>query len=179
MPSFVNKMVLRELTTSIKGADSMVIVSMHGLTVQETDGFRNSLAEGGVRLHMVRNSLAKMALKDCGVELAEDVFKGNVAIAVGHAEEAIHAAKVVKESKIRKEGKIDFRGGLLEGEVLDASSAQALAAIPNKDTLRAMILGVLSAPARSLVGVINAPTGALVRVIQAHVDAEGGDGGGE
>ncbi len=179
MPSFVNKMVLRELTSSLKESDSMVIVSLGGLTVAESEAFRNSLAEGGVRLHMVRNSLAKLALKDCGVEVPEDVFKGNVAIACGPPEHAIHAAKVVKDSDARKEGKVDFRAGLLEGEVLDAKKALDLAQIPDKDTLRAMILGVLSAPARTLVGVINAPTGALVRVLQAHVDASGGDGGSE
>jgi len=179
MPSFVNKMVLRELTTSLKDSDSMVVVSLDGLTVAESEEFRNSLAEGGVRLHMVRNSLAKLALKDCGVEVPDDVFKGNVAIAVGQAEHAIHAAKIVKQSDARKDGKLDFRAGLLDGEVLDAKSTLKLADVPDKNTLRAMILGVLSAPARQLVSVINAPNSALVRVIQAHVDAEGGDGGGE
>ena len=179
MPSFVNKMVLRELTSTLKDSDSMVVVSLDGLSVAESEAFRDSLAEGGVRLHMVRNSLAKLALKECGVEVPDDVFQGNVAIAVGQPEHAIHAAKVVKKSDARKEGKVDFRAGLIEGEVLDASSTLQLADVPDKNALRAMILGVLSGPARKLVSVINAPSSALARVIQAHVDAQGGDGGGE
>jgi large subunit ribosomal protein L10 len=151
----------------------MVILSMNGLTVEESQGIRESLAEGGAMLHMVRNSLAKLALKDCGVEIPDGVFEGNIAIVCGAPEEAIHAAKVLKKSDARKDGKIDFRAGLLEGAVLDATEVQSLAEMPDANTLRAMLLGVLSGPARQLVGLINAPTSALVRVIQARVDKAG------
>ena len=179
MPNILNQMVVRELTNSFKGSSSMVVLSMSGLTVEENEDLRNALAEGGAMLHMVRNSLARLALKECGVSIPDEVFQGNVAIVVGEPEQAIHAAKVVKKSEVKKAGKVDFRAGLLDGEVLDAATAQRLADMPDRNTLRAMMLGVLSAPARQLVGLINAPQSALVRVIQAHVDEGGGDASDE
>ena len=94
-------------------------------------------------------------------------------------EEAIHSAKVIKKSEQRKNGKVDFRAGVLEGEVLDAKAAVELADMPDVNSLRAMMLGVLSAPARQLVSLINAPGSALARVVQAHVDDQGGEGAAE
>ena len=170
MPNLVNQMLIRELTDSFQAAEGMVIVSMSGLTVQESEALRNSLAEQGVRIRMVRNRLAELALKGVGHEPAEDLFAGNIAIVCGDTEEAIHAAKVLQDSGARKSGKLVLRGGLLEGNMLDEKEALGLASLPGKKELQAMLLSAISGPARKLVGLLVAPQGALVRVIQAHVD---------
>jgi len=123
---------------------------------------------------MVRNTLAKRALQSAGIEIPDDVFQGNIAIACGGAEEAIHAAKVLTEPAVKKAGKVEVKAGMLQGNVLSAGDAAALANIPDRDTLNSKILGCISGPARNLVSILSAPGGALARVVQAHVDAEGG-----
>lgn len=174
MPNVVNKMVVRQMEGTFQGVDGMVVVSLDGLTVPESEGLRNSLAEKGVRLLMVRNTLARRALESAGIDIPADVFQGTVAIACGGAEEAIHAAKVLTEPEVKKAGKVQVKAGMLQGNVLDAGDTAALADIPDRDTLNAQILGCISGPARSLVSILSAPGGALARVVQAHVDAEGG-----
>jgi len=178
MPNLVNELVVRELTEELKDAEGVLIVSMAGLTVSESARLRDELATEGVRLRMVRNSLARIALRECGHEVEAEVFQGNVAIACGAPEHAIHAAKVVSKSDAKKAGKLAVRGGLLEGKVLGPGDASSLASMPDRDTLRAQMLGVLSGPARSLVGLLAAPGGSLARVLQARVDAGGGAGAG-
>ena len=170
MPNQVNRMLVRELTDDFKGADGMVIVSMSGLTVHECEGLRDSLAEQGVRLKMVRNRLAKIAMKDAGLEPGEDMLAGNIAIVCGDTEEAISAAKLLQDSGVRKSGKVTLRGGLLEGNMLDEKGAIGLAGLPGKLELRSMMLSAISGPARLLVGILAANQGGLVRVIQAHID---------
>lgn len=172
MPNVINEMLVRELTTALSDAEGMVIVSLSGLTVAETEGLRNSLAEQGVRLLMVRNRLAKIALRERGLQPPDDVFVGNVGMAWGSPEDAIHAAKVLVKSDARKAGKVAMRGGLLEGNFLDSQQATELAELPSRDELRSKMLGVLSGPARALVCLVNAPGSSLARVLQAHVDAE-------
>ena len=88
MPNILNQMVVRELTDTFRESTSMVIVSMSGLTMEENEDLRNSLAEGGAMVHMVRNSLAKRALAEVGVEVPDDVFQGNVAMICGGPEQA-------------------------------------------------------------------------------------------
>ena len=170
MPNVINKMVVREMTDALGDAEGMVMVSFSGLTVSETEGLRNDLAGEGVRLLMVRNRLVKLALKERGFEVPDDLFVGNVAMAWGTAEDAIHAARVLYKSDERKAGKVAMRGGLLDGNLLGPQEAAALSDLPTRDELRAKMLGVLSGPARSLVGLLAAPGGSMARVLQARVD---------
>ena len=172
MPNLVNKMVVRELTDELKDVEGMIVFSMTGLTVAENEELRDALADKGVRLRMVRNSLARLALTENGLELPDEVFSGNLAMTFGTPEETIQAAKVVQGSTLfKKDGKLAFRAGLLEGSVLPAEEARALADLPDRDTLNAMLLGVISGPARQLVGVVNALPSGLARVLQAHADS--------
>jgi len=186
MPNLINQIVVRQLTDEFTNAEGMVIVSLNGLSVQETENLRNALAAEGVRLRMVRNRLATLALKSRGFEAGRELFGGNVACAWGSTEETIRIAKVVAKAVSandpRKAPKVSFRGGLFEGSLLDAKGAAALADMPGKDELRAMMLGLLSGPARALAILIQGPGASLARVIQAHADkapAESGAGAPE
>jgi len=176
MPNLINRLIVRELSQDFEGAEGMVVVALDGLSVEETEGLRNGLAERGVRMRMVRNRLARIALAERGVEAPADLLVGNVGLVCGGIEDAIHAAKVLHQSDARKSGKVTLRGGLLEGNLLGASEAQALAELPGRDELRARLLRVISGPAQGLVGLLHAPQSALARVIQAHAEAASGPG---
>ena len=182
MPNLINEIIVRQLSDEFARAEGMVIVSLTGLTVRETEDLRISLAESGVRLRMVRNRLARLALKNRGLEAGEDLFGGNVACAWGNSEEAVKIAKAVAKAVKRvdpkkKKSKLAFRGGFFEGNLLDAKEAAALAELPGKDELRAMMLGLISGPARSLAVLLQAPGASLARVLQAHADKGGADAG--
>ncbi len=174
MPNIVNKMVVRELTEDFKEAEGMVLVSFGGLTVKENEDLRNRLAEKGVSFRMVRNRLARRALKDVGIECGGEGLCGNTGIAYGSPEEAIGAAKIFTDPVVKKVGKVTITGGMLEGSPLDAASARALADVPDRDTLNAQLLGVISGPARSLASVVNAVPSSIARVLMARVDEGGG-----
>jgi len=168
MPNLINEIIVRQLSDEFARAEGLVIVSVNGLTVAESESLRDSLAERGVRLRLVRNRLARLALKNRGLETPDDLFMGSLACAWGTSEDAINVAKVVKGSAAKKTGKLVFKGGFFEGNLLDATGAAALAELPGKNELRAMTLSVLSAPARSMAALIQAPGASLARVLHAH-----------
>lgn len=170
MTNLVNEMVVRDLTKEFGDVDAMLVVSLFGLDVPESESLRSSLAERGVKFRMVRNKLTRRVLAERGIEFAAETFLGNTAIAYGDAESAIGAAKVFGAKEIKKAGKVTIKAGLLDGEVLDASSAAQLADIPDRDTLRAQLLSAISGPARALASVISAVPSATVRVIDARVE---------
>ena len=171
MPNLINKIQMAELTGSFKDADGMVFVSLSGLTVEETEGLRSGLFEQGVELRMVRNRIAKIALKDRGLEVPDGSLVGNIGCCVGSTEDAINAAKVLHKSTARKEGKVALKLGMLEGNLLSGTEAVAMASLPGRDELRSKLLSCLVGPSTNLVGLLAAPSGALARVIQAKVDA--------
>jgi len=174
MPNLINDIIVRQLSDEFARAEGMVIVSLTSMTVQQTEGLRDQLAERGVRLRMVRNRLARLALEQKGFKPSDDLFGGSVACAWGSSEDAINVAKVVTKAARaldpKKPAKLGFRGGFFEGSLLDAKAAAALAELPGKNELRAQMLGLLSGPARALVTLLAGPGSSLVRVVQAKVD---------
>ncbi|MCA8980822.1 MAG: 50S ribosomal protein L10 [Planctomycetes bacterium] len=170
MPNLVNQLISRELESELSDAGSMILVSFGGLTVVESEDLRGKLAEKNVRFRMVKNSIARRIFAERGFEFGDDTFSGNTGLAYGETESAIHAAKIFTSKEVKKAGKVEVKGGVMEGSLLGPREAAMLADVPDRDTLRAMLLGVISAPARSLVSVINAVPSGLARVLQARVD---------
>lgn len=170
MPSLLKKLITSEYERDFAKADGMVVVSMERVTVKELEKLRRQMVPHGVRLRMVRNSLVRRVLKERGIEFNESVISGNVGFAYGTAEAAIHAAKLLTTPEIKKSGKLALRGGVLEKTVLSPADTMALANVPDKNTLRAQLVGCIQGPGRSLVTLINANQSALVRVMQARID---------
>lgn len=173
MPNLLKQLVTREYTREFKGAEGMLVVSMDRVTVHELEKLRGDFAKGGARLRMVRNSLARRVLAERGVEFGADVLVGNVGIIYGTAEAVIHAAKTLDTPEMKKSGKLPLRAGLLEGQVLSAADAKALAGVPDKNTIRAKLVGLLVAPSRGLVTVLQANNAGLARLLQARIDKAG------
>lgn len=176
MPNLVNQMIIRELKQGLQDSAGMVLVSFDGLDVQLTEDVRDKLAEKGASLHMVRNKLMRIVLEEQGVKLGDDVLQGNVAIALGSTEAILGAAKVLNEPDLRKTKKVRFKAGMLDGELLDAAGAEAMADVPDRDTLNSMLLGVISGPARYLATVLDALPTSTARVLQARADQLPEDG---
>jgi large subunit ribosomal protein L10 len=170
MPNLVNRLVVQELAAAFKDAEGMLVMSFGGLTVKESEGLRARMAEKGVQLRMVRNSLARRVLKDRGLDFDDKALTGNTAIAYGKAEAAIHAAKLCTTGDVKKAGKVSVRAGVLEGQLLGPKDAIALADVPDRNTINAKILGCISGPSRGLVGVLNATPSGFARLLKARAD---------
>ena len=176
MPNLVNHMIVRELKDGLQESAGMVLVSFEGLDVMLTEDVRDKLAEKGASLHMVRNNLLRLVFDEQGIQLSDDVLQGNVAIALGTTEALLGAAKILNEPDLRKTNKVRFKAAMLDGELLDAEGAAAMADVPDRDTLNSMLLGVIGGPARCLATVLAAlPTG-TARVLQARAEQLPEDG---
>jgi ribosomal protein L10 len=173
--NIINQMVSRDLAGMLDGAEGMLFVTYAGLTVAEDEALRTKLDEHGLRLRMVRNSLLRRLLAEQGVELDAATLIGNTGLVTCSTEDVINAAKTFSDGDfkaLRKQGKIAIKAAFFEGEVMGSDGAIALADLPDRDTVNAMLLAVISGPARGLASVINAVPSGLARVLQAHVDSQ-------
>ena len=105
------------------------------------------------------------ALNDLGITGCDKHLEGNTAIAFGNSDE-VNVPKIVLETA-EKTKKLKVKFGILSGKVLDASGVEALAKLPSKEILVAMLLGVLQEPIRKTVRVLSAPTRSLVTALDA------------
>lgn len=150
---------------NLQAAQLVVVTSQSGLTVSEVSDLRSKMRESGANYKVLKNTLAKIALKETSYEGISDLFSGPTAIA--YSADPVAAAKVVVEFADKNE-KIKVLGGSLGENVLDVNGVEALAKLPSLDELRGKIVGVISAPAQKVAQIAQAPAGQLARVFSAY-----------
>ena len=149
---------------------SVILTHYSGLNVAEMTKLRNGLREAGGSIKVVKNRLAKIALKGKPGEGASDLFQGPVAIAYGP--DAVSAAKIAVQFA-KENDKLKLVGGILDqSNVLDEAGVRALATLPSLDELRAKIVGLIVAPATKLAKITQAPAAQIARVLSAYAEKE-------
>lgn len=154
---------VEELSEIFEGAGSVVLTRYSGLTVAEMTKLRSDLREVGGKLKVVRNRLAKIALKDKKSEAASEMFEGPVAIA--YSEDFTAAPKVVVEYT-KSNDKFDLVGGFMEEEIFDAKGVVELSKLPSREELIGAIAGRLLGQAGEIVSRITAPGNTLAAQIE-------------
>ena len=113
----------------------------------------------------------KKALAEAGLPDTGDQLVGQTAFVTG-AEDVAAAAKVLKtfEKEFKKPA---IKLGILDGAILDEEQVKAIAELPTREVMLAMLLGTINAPASQLVRTLNEPGASLARVLQAKFNPEG------
>ena len=152
-----------------------IVAEFNKLDVLTVTALRKKLREAKIDYKVVKNTLAKRAAKGTSIEKLEDILAGPTALVMGY-EDPVQAAKLLTEF-MEKEPKakenIKIRGGVVDGNRIDAKGVTALSKMPGLPELRATILRMINTPATQLARVVQAPGAQLARVIQARVDKEG------
>ena len=156
---------IKNLVARFTEAKSVIFAHNKGLKVSEVTELRRKLRGQGGQLKVVKNRLAKLALKEAGITGIDQFFKGPVTIASSPTD-AVAPAKVLVDFAKDHET-IVLTGGFLAGEVLDLNRLKALAALPSREVLYAKLMGCLLNPARQLVTVLAAVPKQLVTVVDA------------
>ncbi len=146
--------VVDQIKTQIQNSQSFVVLDYKGLTVAKDTEFRSELRKNGVEYKVIKNTLFKIALHELGYTEFDDALNGPSSFAFG-VEDAVAPAKVAAES-IKKFNAMSIKCGMFDGKYADAATCNAMAKVPNKETLLAMLVSVLSAPMRGLAVALNA-----------------------
>lgn len=123
-------------------------------------------------MQVIKNRLAKVALEGAGIPISLEEMTGTFALLVGDVESTIAASKAIEEiaKKRKQDRRIHFRAAYLDGSAMDATEAASIPSMPDKDTLRGMLCGVLSGPARSIAMLLSEVQASTARVVQARAD---------
>ena len=146
--------VVAGLTEKIRNAAAGVIVNYSGIKVSEDNEMRRKLREAGVDYSVVKNTLVRFAINQCGYEELDSLLSGETALAV--SADPVAPAKVLSEYAKKLQQRFVIKGGFMDGKVLNEDEVSALAAIPPIPVLRAQVLGTMLAPITSFAVVIKA-----------------------
>ena len=147
--------VVADIVEKIKNAQSMVICSYSGLTVEKVTELRKLCREQEVQYCVLKNRLVLRALQECGISGLENLLEGPNAF-VFSMNDVTNAPKVVNDFiEKNKLQSLQIKGGLMGTEVLDAAGVKALAALPSREELLATVVGCLISPVSNLVAVLE------------------------
>ena len=152
----------------IDRAQVAIVTNFNGLTVEEITKVRRALQKEDGDYMVTKNTLAKIAIKGTPYEVLADVFTGPVAIAFGFKDQVMPAKALSKFIKETKKGEII--AAALDGKLLNANEAKALADLPSKEEIYAKMLGSINSPASGLVYSVNGVMAALTRAVAAVRD---------
>ena len=147
--------VVADIVEKIKNAQSMVICSYSGLTVEKVTELRKLCREQEVQYCVLKNRLVLRALQECGITGLENLLEGPNAF-VFSTKDVTNAPKVVNDFiEKNKLQSLQIKGGLMGTEILDAAGVKALAALPSREELLATVVGCLISPVSNLVAVLE------------------------
>lgn len=157
--------LVASVNATLETAGLVVVTRQSGMTVAEAGELRAQMRAAGAQHQVVKNRLAKIALKGTSYEGLSDLFAGPTAISF--SEDPVAAAKVIVKFA-EKNDKLEVLGGGLGTQVLDTKAVEALAKLPSLDELRGKLIGVISAPATKVARTVQAPASQLARVFGAY-----------
>jgi len=160
--------ISQEYLARINASPFFIVVDYRGLKVGPITELRKRLSKAGAEMHVVKNSLFRLAVKEAGVADLGSALAGQLAVVTGQKDVSA-AAKIVKTFSAEFD-KPKVRFGYLKNQRLESADIMVLADLPSIEVLRSKLLGVIMAPATKLAAVINTPATQVVRVLKARVD---------
>lgn len=162
----VEKQILtKEYIGRLNGSPFFIVVGYQGLKVEQLTTLRKSLNKTSAEVHVVKNSIFRIAAKEAGVADLNGALAGQIAVVTGQKDVSA-AAKALKTFAADNE-KLKIKFGYLNNNRMEPADIMTLADLPSIEVLRSKILGVINAPAQKLVTLINTPASQLARVIKA------------
>lgn len=167
---------VEQVRQDLDGAAATLLTHYRGLSVTELAELRGRLREANAELRVVKNTLTRRAAEAAGIDGLEELLVGPTGL-VFCSEDPVGPAKALKAFQ-KDHPELLFRGGYLDGEVLDETAAIGLADLDSREELLAKLAGLMQGALSGTARLLQAATEKQARLMQALVDAGGAEAKG-
>ncbi len=158
MSKYVKQLVTRDIQRRLDGVQDAVLISCVGMDANTTNDLRGELAEKNITMFVVKNSLARRATEGTSLAPAFEGASGPVAVCYGGDDFVSLVKEVVRLDKDdEKYGKFEARGGVMDGERLDAEGVRAVSKWPSREEQISMLVGQILGPGATLSAAMLGP----------------------
>jgi large subunit ribosomal protein L10 len=162
------KLLTSEYVARLNGSPFFIVCGYQGLKVAHLSELRKRLNQAGAEIHVVKNTVFRVAAKEAGIADLDGTLAGQLAVVTGQKD--ISAAAKALKNFAAEFDKLKLKFGYMGSQRLDDAAIIALADLPSLDVLRAKLLGLLNAPATKLAVLIKTPATQLAQVIKAKAE---------
>jgi large subunit ribosomal protein L10 len=173
MSKEIKNLQMEALAKSLDGARDLVLLSMSGVPARDENQMRLALRKKNVRLHLVKNSLARRVLKNQGLDGLDSYFNGPTVIAHSIRQAGGGVSEIAKEldAYIRKFSKqIAAKVAVAEGSVVDFETAKRM---PTRAEALSTVAAALLGPGRQLAAAFEGPGRQLGAAVKGLEDKLG------
>lgn len=165
MSKTVKNWMIRDYRERLAGISDAVVISIRGIPANENNELRVDLKKKDIRVSVVRNSLARHAVKDTPLETLDPLFTGPTALAYG-AESVVDIARALVDWAKKLEH-LELRGAVLDGELYEGAAAiDRLSKMPTRPEALAQAIALILSPAKTLMGQVGEPGGRILGIIK-------------
>ena len=166
MPSTQKIERVAELKEQIEGSTALLLTEYRGLTVTEITELRASLRDGGARFAVIKNTLMRRALEQTDAAGLGSLVDGPSAVAFVR-EDPVAAAKSVTNAA-KKFPALVLKGGFVEGRVLSADEAKALADLESREVMLSKLAGMMKSEMSRAAAVFQAAQARFLSLLEAY-----------
>jgi large subunit ribosomal protein L10 len=145
---------IAEIARHIREAQAVFAVDYRGISVPQAADLRTRLREADATFRVVKNTLTERAADEADAAQLKTLLVGPTALTFVRGDAAL-AAKALATFG-RETQRLEFKGGLLDGDALDAEQIQAISRLPARDVLYGQLVGVVASPITGLARGLNA-----------------------
>jgi large subunit ribosomal protein L10 len=161
--------MVSEVAAKLQGAQSLIVAEYRGLNVERVTQLRSKARKSGVWLRVLKNTLARRAVKGTPFEKLSEQMVGP--LMYGISQDPIAGAKVLSE--FAKENELFvIKAGAMPNAMMSAQDIKALSQLPSREELLAKLLGTMQAPVTKLVRTMNEVPSKFVRTLAAYRDSK-------
>ena len=151
-------------------AKSTLLAHYHGISAADMAVLRTHMRERAVDFRVIKNTLARRAVKNTPLEILENEFKGPVSLLVSFDDAVAPAKALFEYARSGVEKSPEVVAGIVEGRQVSPAEVKALAELPSKEVLLSQLLSVMNGPTTNFVGVFSALLRKLVGTLDAIKD---------
>src|SRR3954452_7215797 len=165
---------IAEIAQNIEESEAVFAVDYRGISVPQAAELRTKLREADTRFSVVKNTLTERAADQANAEALKALLEGPIALAFVRGDAAA-AAKAISDYA-RATELLPFKGGLMNGQALDADQIKAIARLPSRDVLYGQLVGVIAHQISGLARMLNQLIGGLA-IALGQIQEQGLAGG--
>ena len=170
MPTEAKAATIAELAEKLSRLRGAVLLRTEGLTVAEISEMRRRLSASGVEMHVVKNTLLRIASERAAYQDLSSLLAGQTTIALSYDDELAPAKAVTEFLRAFKTAKpVTIKAGILERGAITPTEVDALSKVPPRDQLRGQVVGTMMGPMNQTYGVLIAPLRDIINVLEARI----------